>query len=175
MNLTEYREFVRSLASKRDGEPIYNASVEHASIVIESLFANAERRVDVLSGIFNARVYGREPVIEEAKLFLALSAKNRLRIILEKDSPEDRTIHPFFKACASMPNIELRVAPQKVQDTYGFHFVLVDDDSYRFESDKTKPSAVAAFGHKEGAENLNEIYEYLWGHCERVDVIPRPL
>lgn len=175
MNLPEYREFVRSLASKRDGEPIYNASVMHASIVIESLFANAERRVDVLSGILNARVYGRESVIEEAKLFLALSAKNKLRIILEQDSPEDRTIHPFFKASASMPNIELRVAPQKVQDTYGFHFVLVDNDSYRFESDKSKPSAIAAFGHKEGAENLNEIYEYLWGQCERVDVTPAPL
>ena len=58
---------------------------------------------------------------------------------------------------------------------YGFHFVVVDDDSYRFESDKTKPSAVAAFGHKEGAENLNEIYEYLWDQCERVNVIPAPL
>lgn len=175
MNLTEYREFVRSVASNRNGEPIYNASVEHASIVIESLFANADRRVDVLSGIFNARVYGRESVIEEAKLFLGSSAKNRLRIILEKDAPEDRMIHPFFKACGSMPNIELRVAPQKVQDMYGFHFVVVDDDSYRFESDKTKPSAVAAFGHKEGAENLNEIYEYLWDQCERVNVIPAPL
>ena len=172
MNLTEYRQFVRSLASKRDGEPIYNASVEHASVVVESLFANADSQVDVLSGVFNARVYGRDPVIEEAKLFLGSSAKNRLRIILEEDSPEDRTIHPFFKACSELPNIELRIVPQDLQELYGFHFVLVDDDSYRFESDKTKPSAVAAFGHKEGAANLASIYQDLWDQCEAVDIIP---
>ena len=172
MSLAEYRQFVHSLASKRDGQPIYNASVEHASIVIENLFSKAKRRVDVLSGIFNARVYGRAPVVEEAKLFLASSANNRLRIILEENSPEDRAIHPFFQACSELPSVELRIAPQDVQDQYGFHFALMDGDSYRFEGDKTKASAVAAFGHREGAENLDRIYEYLWNQCEPVDVIP---
>ena len=172
MRLAEYRQLVRSLASKRDGQPIYNASVEHASIVIENLFAKAEQRVDVLSGNFNPRVYGRATVVEEAKLFLASSVNNRLRIILKEDSPEDRAIHPFFQACADSPSAELRIASQKVQDQYGFHFVLMDNDSYRFERDKTKAAAVAAFGHRKGAENLNGIYEYLWNQCEPVDIVP---
>ena len=172
MSLAEYRQYVRSLASKRDGQPIYNASVEHASIVIENLFAKAKSRVDVLSGNLNARVYGREPVVEEAKLFLASSVNNKLRIILEEDSPEDRAIHPFFKACAKSPSVELRIAPEQVQALYGFHFVLMDNDSYRFESDKTKASAVAAFGHGKGAENLDQIYDYLWNLCAPAYVIP---
>jgi hypothetical protein len=41
MNLIEYEQHVRSLASKRDGQPIFNASVEHASIVIQNLFSEA--------------------------------------------------------------------------------------------------------------------------------------
>ena len=172
MSLAEYREYVRSLALERDGQPIYNASVEHASVVIENLFAEARRKVDVLSGSFNVRVYGRASVVEEAKLFLASSVNNRLRIILEEDSPEARAIHPFFKACSELPRVELRVAPQDVQELYGFHFVLMDDDSYRFESDKTKASAVAAFGHQQGAENLDAIYESLWEKCNPVEVIP---
>lgn len=173
MNLAEYRQHVRTLASKRDGQPIYNATVEHASIVVEHLFSNATRRVDILSGSFNARVYGRTTVVEEAKLFLGSSADNRLRIILEEDSPRDRLVHPFFKACREWPNLELRIASQEVKDQYGFHFVLMDDDSYRFEIDKAKPSAIAAFGHKEGAQNLAGVYEFLWDQCDPVDTVPR--
>ena len=172
MGLAEYSQLVRSLALKRDGQPIYNASVEHASIVIKNLFANAQRRVDILSGRCNARVYGRGTVVEEASLFLAMSARNRVRIILEEDSPEDRAIHPLFKAFADFRSVDLRIAPQTVQDLYEFHFVLMDDDSYRFESDKTKASAVAAFGHRKGAKNLDRIYEYLWKQCEPVSIIP---
>ncbi len=172
MNLAEYRETVRSLASLRDGQPIYNASVDHASVVVENLLANAKQRVDVLSGFLNARVYGRERVVEEARLFLSSKASNRIRVILEQDFPEDRKIHPFFQACSRLPGVELRIAPEDVQNQYDFHFVLVDDDSYRFEQDKTKAAAVAAFGDKEGAENLDGIYEYLWRQCMSVDTLP---
>ncbi len=172
MTLPEYRALVQSLASRRDGTPTYNASVEHASVVIQYLFANAERTVDILSGSLNARVYGRNSVVEEAELFLASSANNKLRIILEKDIPEDRRIHPLFKACSDVSSIELRIASQDVQDRYQFHFVVVDKNSYRFEEDKTKSSAVAAFGHPEGAKNLAKIYEELWADCKSVDVVP---
>ena len=85
---------------------------------------------------------------------------------------EDRAIHPFFQVCSESPRVELRIASAHVQGLYGFHFVLMDNDSYRFESDKTKAAAVAAFGHREGAENLEQIYDYLWDQCEPVDVIP---
>ena len=172
MNLIEYEQHVRSLASRRDGQPIFNASVEHASIVIQNLFSEARGSVDILSGNCDARVFGRRSVVEEAMLFLASSAKNRLRIILEEDHSEDREIHPFFKMCSELPNAELRIASRAVQELYGFHFIVADDDSYRYEDDKTTAEAIAAFGHREGAENLSGIYNYLWGQCMPVDIIP---
>ena len=39
------------------------------------------------------------------------------------------------------------------------HFALMDDDSYRFEADKTKDSAVAAFGDKAYFRTLDEFFE----------------
>ena len=75
MDLNEYRRYVRTLAARRDGQPFYNASMDHALVVIESLFATANNRIDVLTESFNPRVYGREAVIEEAKLFLATSSE----------------------------------------------------------------------------------------------------
>lgn len=171
MNIVEYELHVRSLAAKGDGTPVYNESVKHAAIVIENLFAHAEDRVDILSGFCNARVFGRATVVEEAQLFLATASTNTLRIILEKDLPEDRKIHPFFQMCATMPNVELRIAPEKLQDRYGFHFVVADKRNYRFEHDKAQSAAIAAFGNKTGAENLTKIYEYLWRQCPQADTI----
>ena len=171
MNLVEYELHVRSLAAKSDGTPLYNESVEHAAIVIENLFAHADDSVDILSGFCNARVFGRATVVEEAQLFLATASTNKLRIILEKNLPEDRTIHPFFQMCATMPNVELRIAPEKLQERYGFHFIVADKRNYRYEDDKTQPAAIAAFGNRTGAENLTEIYEYLWPHCTPADTI----
>ena len=66
-----YRQHVRSLAQRHDGGVVFNESIEHASTVIESLFANANHGVDILTGVLNPRVYGREEVITEARLFLA--------------------------------------------------------------------------------------------------------
>lgn len=173
MNLPEYRQHVRSNAAKRDGTPIYNASVEHAAIVIEYLFANAKKTVDILSGNLTARVYAHHTIIEQALLFLSSAPENKLRIILENDLPQLREIHPFFKACAGFEKVELRIAPKDLQEKYDFHFIVTDKDNYRFEFDKKKPSAIAAFGHEEGAENLAGIYDRLWERCEAADLIPQ--
>lgn len=172
MSLDEYREHVRKLATERSGGSIYNASVEHASIIVEAMFANAQRTVSILSSTFNARVYGRDEVIQEAKLFLASSHTNRLKIILESDSPRDRSIHPFFRSLSSYPNIESRVASEEVQALYDFHFLVMDEDSYRFEPDKKFSAALGVFGHPKGAGNLSGIFESLWQRCSHLDAVP---
>ena len=56
--------------------------------------------------------------------------------------------------------------PEAIHDDFDFHFLVMDDDSYRFESDKTKHAAIAAFGDTEGADNLKDIYQYLWKKSE---------
>ncbi len=171
MTLEGYRQFVRSRALEHDGRPIFNESIEHASVVIENLFKSAEGRIDVLSGSLNARVYGRTEVVKEAELFLATSLKNRIRIILESDSSESRAFHPFFMTCSRFPNLETRVAPPEQQDRYGFHFVVVDEDSYRFEDDKRQPQAIGAFGDQKGAKHLRGIHSKLWDNCIPVSAI----
>ena len=165
MNLNEYKRYVRELARKRDGQTFYNASMDHASVVIENLFAIADSRIDVLTGSFNPRVYGREAVVEEAKLFLASSRDNHLRVILERGSELDNKYHPLLRACAHFPNLKVCTAPEDIQEQYGFHFVLVDDDSYRFERDKNTPSAIASFGDAESAKILDTAYEKIWRRC----------
>ena len=172
MNLTEYRQHVRALAMRRDGQPVFNATVEHASIVIESLLSNARRSVDILTGTLNPRVYGRDPVIKEAQLFLLTSPQNRIRIIMEEDWPKGRMMHPLFVALKPFENVDVKLATEDVQKRYGFHFTVTDNDNYRFEDDKKRPAAIACFGHPEGGKNLRTAFNTLWAQCSRLS---RPL
>lgn len=160
--MDEYSYLVRTLALKRDGQPLYNASIDHASLVIENLFKSARRKIDILSGDLNPRVYGRNEVIQEAMLFLISNPEHRIRVLLEKDHADVRKMHPFFKAFSGFANMKLRIAPSELQKMYTFHFVVVDEDCYRFEGDKNLPAATVAFGDRNGARNLSGIYNYLW-------------
>ena len=162
MNLQEYREFVRSQALRSEGDAFFNSSIDHASVVVENLFSIAKKEISILSGSFNPRVYGREDIIREARFFLAMSSNNRLRIILESDSEPDRTVHPFFKACCEFSNLELKVAPPELQERYNFHFIVVDDRSFRYENNEDKPAAIAVFGDREIGEQLGKMYSDLW-------------
>ena len=168
MHLTEYRHHVHALAIRRDGQPVANSTAERASIAIERLFLSAERTIDILTGTLNPRVYGRDPVIKEARLFLLTSPESRIRIILEEDSSDIRMRHPLLVALREFENVAVRFADESVQSRYGFHFIVTDNDTYRFESYKDRPAAIASFGHCEGGQNLRKAYSVLWEQCSEL-------
>lgn len=165
MTLDEYRVRVNRIAWARSGGAIYNGSLEHAAVVVEALFTNARTEVMILTGNLNPRVYGRDDVVMQAKLFLASSAENRLRILMEDDKPQNRRLHPFLKELAEYDGFSIRHVPEEVQKSYGFHFVAADDDCYRFERDKSKPFAIAVFGNEEGGSGLASFFEEAWDRC----------
>ena len=133
--------------------------MEHAAIVVETLFATARDEVMILTGNLNTRVYGRDEVVLQAKLFLASDAENRMRIILEEDRLENRRLHPLLQGLSSFKGLSVRHAPPDLQESYGFHFVAADQDCYRFERDKTKSSAIAAFGDNKRCPLLTDFFE----------------
>jgi hypothetical protein len=168
MSLKDYKAEVKRAAVKRNGKPVYNASLEHASIIVENMFEHAHSNVCILSGALNARVYGREEVVEQAKLFLA-DPSHKVRILLEDGSVANRSGHPFFEALDQSENMEIRCLPLATQEQYNFHFMVMDDDSYRFENDRSKCAAVAAFGDPAGAKNMRRIYDILWESGEALE------
>lgn len=173
MSLDSYRERVEELARRRDGTPIYNGSIEHAAIVIEKLFAHASDRMLILSGKLNARVYGHGKVMREARLFLA-EAGHLVRILLEEDDEKDLKDHPFFEEFANYDNVKVRTVPSEWQERYGFHLIVMDGDSYRFERDKRYHAAIAAFGDTDGAKRFENIFDTLWEQSEATSLPQQP-
>ena len=161
MFLEEYKKHVTRLAKERMGEAVNNATNEHAAIVIAQMFKSAHSQISILTGKLNARLYGREEVVEEAKLFLAHS-DHQLRILIEDADENISVAHPLLSALRGNTNVEIRFVPREVKAGYPYHFLVMDDDSYRFVPDKDQNAAVAAFGDRTGAEKMTEIFTLLW-------------
>lgn len=172
MTLDEYRVRVNRIAGERSGGAIYNGSLEHAAVVVEALFTNARSEVMILTGNLNTRVYGRDDVVMQAKLFLANDADNRLRVLIEEDKPQNRELHPLLRRLSEYKGFSIRHVPESLQASYGFHFVAADDDCYRFEEDKSKPFAVGVFGDEERGSRLKRFFEERWNRCTELS-IPR--
>ena len=163
--MARYRRKVGRLAELRTGAPILNSSPDHAEIVIQQIFQSAEHSVDILSGNLTPRVYGRDLVVREVSLFLAESHRNRVQIILEQDCVEDRRLNPFLREISKFENVEMRHASEDVKKLYDFHYIVTDNNCYRFEPDRQYAVAVAAFGHEIGGKRLRSLHKELWERC----------
>ena len=161
MRLDDYRTRVRKAATYRDGEPFVNTSLDHAAIVVEHMFPDAHRRVDILSKNLNPEVYGRKEVIRQATRFLD-DPNREIRVLLEDDDQQARAYNQFLSVCERFDNLRLHFVPESVQEQYDFHFLVTDGDSYRFEPDKTDAGAVVAFGNSQNASHLADIFNTIW-------------
>lgn len=165
--LIDYTNKVRRLAEDRTGEPIYNDSLEHAAVILQSLFAHARDSVCILTGKLNEDAYGRIEIVEAAQRFVE-SPGHRIRILFEDEllfEKDNITRHPFLAALTE-PDFEKRLVPKSRQRNYKFHFIVVDDDCYRFEPDREKYEAVAAFGDPVGGQNLKKLFHQLWREAD---------
>ena len=165
MPLFLYRARVEALAKERDGEPLYNASIEHATIILQSMLSHAQRSVKLLTGELNKEAYGRRAIVNQVKRFVG-EESHSLQILYEEEAlGQENTAdrHPFLEAVADKSQVELRYVPKGLQSRYGFHFMVIDGESYRFEPNKERFEAVAVFGDREGGKNLEELFSTLWG------------
>ncbi|HEX8309599.1 MAG TPA: hypothetical protein VF645_14400 [Allosphingosinicella sp.] len=170
MDIKEYREHVKTLASLRTGTPpIYNGSPEHAAIVVEQMFASAQSTVKIVTGDLNARVYGTRGVVQRAREFLGHS-DHSLEILVEHQTFSDS--HPLLEELAGQRNFVISLIPPSVSEILEYHFMTADNDCFRFEAEKNSHAAVAAFGDKETAAHLNGIFETLNAASRTID-IPR--
>ena len=62
-------------------------------------------------------------------------------------------------------NVEFAVLPADTSEALKYHFMTADDDCYRYEAEKDRHVAVAAFGDTNGATNLAGIFDQLWEHA----------
>lgn len=166
MEIKEYRTHVKRLASERTGETIYNGSADHASVIVENLFGAAQKCVRIFTGDLNARVYGAAPVVQRARQFLGHS-DHKIQVIVENVTVSPS--HPLIEELADEAGFEMYKLDDALAKAIHFHFSTADSDCFRFEREKNSHAAVAAFGDKETAEHLNELFGDLLRASTEID------
>lgn len=146
----------------RDGEPLYNGSIDHATVLAAALFEHAADEVCIFSGKLNAHVFGKERVLERARIFLSTPGR-KVRILVESPDDIDHSDHPFLVEFGNNDDVEIKALRTEYSDL-PYHFMVMDEDSYRFEEDKDAPSAIASFGDEAGGKHLTKIFDTLWNN-----------
>lgn len=157
----QYRSEVISAAREMKGTPIFNASLTHATVVVEALFTFAKINVSILSGSLNPKVYGGYEIVSHALGFVR-KPHSELNILLEETALELYRYNPFVQILKDFPRVEFRLIPEEKQSRYTYHFVVADSSCYRFEQNRDFPTAVAAFGDEHIGGNLGRAFLALW-------------
>lgn len=160
--MEDYREQVERLARERTGESFYNNSPDHASIIIETLLGSAQREVCLLTHALNPDVFAREEIVGAAQKFLS-DGTHSLKILIESDPSETvSTGHPLAQELVQHSNSEIRMLPAWILSDIPYHFTVADADSFRFEPNKDKWEASAAFGDERSGRKLQNVFDRLW-------------
>jgi hypothetical protein len=125
---------------------------------METFFACASDAVRIVTGGLNARIYGREHVIVEAKKCLADKRRSLDIIFLSETDPSIIHVHPLLAALRFNDNLRLLQAPADVADRLPFHFTVVDTDTYRFKKDARSHGSITAFGDTDLAGQLLRVF-----------------
>ena len=164
----EYKKLVEEAANKQSKEFILNEDVIHAQVVIENLFLNAKKNINIFSGELNPEVYSSSGVVNNIKRFLEKKA-NRISILLQNGNNSKLEDNAFVKLCRGFEQkCQIKMVNEKDKNRKN-HFITVDGQAYRFEPDNKKPKAIACFNDKKFSMEIDKQFKILFG---RGNIIP---
>jgi len=175
--MDKYRKHVKKLADAGSSELIANGGTEHAEVLIENIFAHANNKVRVFTGKLNARVYGSSNIVENAREFLQSDSGHKLQILVQDEEVlSTLKTHELIKMCFKLNADMCEIRSVGIEDRdVDHHFVVMDEIGYRFEPDRSKPTAVACFHDAEHAELLVKSFDEMFGRGADVDIMSQPM
>jgi hypothetical protein len=134
-----YREGVASLLEAHANKMINNGLPEHAAVLFEQFFKNAQEQVCIFCKNLAAPVFGRQFVVDAARE--ALGRGIRIEILLQDSQPEQSSFTDLLRKAPS--GVTITTAQSEVAKTFKVNFAVMDLRAYRFEEDRERFKATA--------------------------------
>lgn len=167
--IDEYKKSVERLAQKRMNIEFDNEGYQHAAIVLESLFENAEKNVKMFSGTLNGDVASEIGFLKAFNKHI--ESRKELKIIVE-EIPDKGHQSKALKRVLELQNnpsynVKLKVADanfiallkRKFQSGNPYHFAVSDSRAYRVELDAKAYKAICNFNDERIAPKLEEVFD----------------
>ncbi len=160
----DYEELIQDLVATGSDELILNSNTDHAKVLIRYLFKSSRDRICIFSSQLNDNIYDDQYVINEIEAF----AENRGQVEILLQHPEDfdrgRKVFLLLKKFTSQ--IVVKSVTNLKDKAIQAHFVVNDNNGFRFCEDKSKPSAIASYNQPDTAKNLIEQFDILFKRAE---------
>lgn len=139
--LNEYRQTVERFARAKSSEIFPNGRHEHATIILETFFAFAAKKVSIFCNEFSQCVFGVPSLAQ--KLEEALLRGVAVDIIVQKE-PEAVELVGLIDVWKKDSRMAITLERARVPycDVEA-NFATMDGEAYRFEANRDKPIAVA--------------------------------
>ena len=160
--MKEYREFVSEKAFKKSTELIPCGGIEHAEVLVSSLFKGAKKIVQVFTGSLNELIYATDTVLASAKLFLS-NKDSKLEILIQEGN-ELSYSNRLIKLCEKHPD------QCKIKYSSGYaakletHFMVADNFAYRLKPYRKKPAAVGCFNDADSSNELSSFFDDIFNN-----------
>lgn len=163
MQLTNFEALVLSYAKAKAALRFSNSGPEHAAVVIEALLKNAQKSISLYSGNFNEKFYLESGVASAFNASIQrLSGKCQILVDDDSDLTSNKAALALVSTAGS--KIEFYKRTPKSPDRINNHFMVVDNQAYRFETDDVEKKATCNFYEPEIAIGLTQRFEAMRGY-----------
>jgi hypothetical protein len=162
-NMENYRELLEEMVKGKERSILPNSSEKHAIDVMDVMFTNSSKSVNMLVGSLNGNVSKTDIYFSSLENMLARGISVRI-LFMNKPDVSTRVYNLLVKST----NVERRrVNKDSIQilqasiknNEQEYHFSVFDGQNYRFEEDVVKNKAWVGINDYERAEKLNSIFE----------------
>lgn len=164
-----YEQMLDDLARSNSDSIISNGNDGHATALIAKLFEVARKSVNIFTGPQDVDIYTDSAVLNAAARFLQ-QENAQLKIILDKDTENEGIENPsnnkflvllHNKLGDSLRNKVIVYPADDEAARIPYHYILIDDNAFRFEPNKKVHEALASFNNKPAAGFIKASFEKL--------------
>jgi hypothetical protein len=159
--LIAYRSYVELMFEQRSDVMISIKNTDHAKILIETLISRSKKSLNIFCHNLCDQVYGTWEM--GARLASAANRGVKVRVLIQIE-PEACDLEAIVSVLANpSSSVEFRTARKRSSaELAKYNFVVVDNISFRFETDWSKPVASACANNENLATRIAEKFEELW-------------
>lgn len=156
-SLISYEKFLKELAVSNKSDIVANKGLEHAALLLKTIFNTAQSNVDIFCGTLRSDLSRTEDYYNSLKDCIERGVKVRVIFTGENTQMVPEMIRTLFDS--HRENVETKHIHFDALTT---HFTIADDRIFRMEYDIDNFKAYASFNDKEYTSTLAEIFNRAW-------------
>jgi len=174
--MTEYEETIKWLAKARKNEVFYNSSESHATVVLSSMFENAEHYVHTVCGDLCGDLSTNSEFIKQVENFLSSDPNRKFYVLFDAYNEkfgETKLAKILLKYSEQVQTRRLKDAAYLTYKGIRAHLTISDNRAFRLEINVDDKMAFGNFNDKEKAKIFDDVFNRYFSddeHTEPIDL-----